>query len=456
MSAGPAERQHAPQGPVLPTGEWCQRWSGGTHSWRHVSEGGFNQHHYSVEPIPEAWAKAFVLARHYTGSFPAARLSYGLWAHESSGLDLPDGPEAPRLLDGRQLVGVAVLSVPMQEKVLTGVFPGLAPYEESLELGRFVLADEVPANGESWMISRVFRHAAEEGLRGVVSFSDPMPRHRQAVEVDESTGEEVVTTQTITPGHVGQIYAAANGYACGRSAPRSLVYVPSRGVVLTARTLSKIRNQERGAGYAERTLVGLGARPRRAGMNPRLWLAEALNDLRATRVQHPGNFRYAWALGPQKNSVVIAMPRTPYPKRDRDLAASPFEIAEGCWQTRGGIKVWVGPRPGDSIESEEYASGAEAVNAQVELHEHRRAEVARLTGLGRSAPQIAEELGINQRTVTRLRREARLAAEEAAAAAGDTGGKSRSSVLAAEPQARGGTPPEDVMEARALERGVAR
>lgn len=67
---------------------------------------------------------------HYFASYPAARLRFGLH-------------------DGPWLVGVAVLGVPMQGRVLTAVFPDLERYVESLGLSRFVLAESVPANGES-------------------------------------------------------------------------------------------------------------------------------------------------------------------------------------------------------------------------------------------------------------------------------------------------------------------
>src|SRR6266487_3129473 len=95
--------------------------------------------------------------RHYSASYPAALQRYGLWLHQ-------------------RLVGVAVFSVPAQAKVLTNVFPDLLPYEESAELGRFVLLDDVPANAESWFLAEAFHQAAALGLRGVVSFSDPFPR----------------------------------------------------------------------------------------------------------------------------------------------------------------------------------------------------------------------------------------------------------------------------------------
>jgi hypothetical protein len=113
-----------------PASDLCQRWrSGGRHSWRRRSEGGFDARRYNVVPLAEADARTFVEVNHYSASYPAARLRFGLY-------------------DGPWLVGVAVLGVPMQRRVLTAVFPDLEPYAESLELSRFVLGESVPANGE--------------------------------------------------------------------------------------------------------------------------------------------------------------------------------------------------------------------------------------------------------------------------------------------------------------------
>lgn len=282
---------------MTPDSITCQRWNTRRHSWRHPSEGGFDARRYVVEPIHETLAGAFVETHHYAGSMPATRLSYGLHT------------------DGT-LVGVAVLSVPMQASVLTNVFPRLEPYAESLELGRFVLLDEVPANGESWFLGQVWRHAADAGVRGVVSFADPMPRQRIVVDVVDGTPVE--RTEIITPGHIGLIYQAVNGYACGRSTPRSLTYLPRQGLVLSARTLQKIRQQEAGAESAERRLVEWGAVARRAGENPTTWLRRALEDVGTVRVRHPGNYRYAWPLGRTRSErrTVIAMPRTGYPKME--------------------------------------------------------------------------------------------------------------------------------------------
>lgn len=177
----------------------CQRWRpGGAVSWRRPEDGGFNPSRYGAAPISEHAAKVFVTSLHYSRSYPAARQRYGMF-------DLT-GP-APAL------VGVAVRSVPASPAVLTSVFPRLEPYAESLELGRFVLEDQVPANGESWFLGQFARLAAAAGVRGLVMFSDPLPRHR-------------ADGTMIMPGHVGTIYQATNAVYTGRGTPRTLTFLP--------------------------------------------------------------------------------------------------------------------------------------------------------------------------------------------------------------------------------------
>ncbi|MGC5173305.1 hypothetical protein ACLQ2Q_21905 [Microbacterium sp. DT81.1] len=297
--------------PTSPASTACQRWTLGRHSWRHTSEGGFDRRRFTVEQIPEAAAREFVCRNHYTSSYPAARLAWGLFTDDDTLVDV----DAP-------LVGVAVLSIPMRAAVLTNVFPELEPFSESLELGRFVLTDAVPANAESWFLAQVWRHAAAAGIHGIVTFADPMPRHRTLVDVD-AAGEQITRVETITPGHVGAIYQATNAISLGRSTARTLNYVPAAGIVLSERTLSKIRTGEQGCDAGERHLTTLGARPRRAGEDARSWLRDALEDVGVRKVRHPGNHRYAWALGSarQRRRQLIALEPTPYPKAARDLLA---------------------------------------------------------------------------------------------------------------------------------------
>jgi hypothetical protein len=263
------------------------RWSEGrVQTWRRPEDGGFDAARYGVAEIAEMDAKAYVLARHYSGSYPAASQRYGLF-------DLAD----------QRLAGVAVLSIPAQAKVLTGVFPDLEPYAESLELGRFVLDDEVAANGESWFLGQVGHAAAERGTRGLVSFSDPLPR----------SGAD---GRTFMPGHVGTIYQASNATYTGRGTPRTLTVLRD-GTVFSDRAAQKVRSQTRGHEYAEAILVGHGARVMRAGESPAAWLAQALADAGARLVRHHGNHRYAFRLGTtkrQRQAVVIALPSRSYPK----------------------------------------------------------------------------------------------------------------------------------------------
>ncbi len=202
--------------PASPASTACQRWTLGRHSWRHTSEGGFDPRRFTVEQIPEAAARAFVCRNHYSASYPAARLARGVFTDDDT------------LVDDAPLVGVAVLSIPMRAAVLTNVFPDLEPFAESLALGRFVLTDAVPANAESWFLAQVWRRAAAAGIRGIVTFADPMPRHRTLVDVD-AEGQPIERVETITPGHVGAIYQATNAISLGRSTARTLNYCRNRG-----------------------------------------------------------------------------------------------------------------------------------------------------------------------------------------------------------------------------------
>lgn len=212
---------------------------------------------YDVAPIPEAVAKAFVVTHHYSASYPAARFRFGL--HRRG-----------------ELVGTAVFSVPLRWEVLRPL-PG--DPRESVELGRFVLLDEVPGNGETWFLARCFEQLRARGVRGVVSFSDPIPR---------STADG----RQLFAGHVGTIYQAANAVYLGRGTPRTLRLLPS-GCVLSDRAIQKIRAGERGCRYAAALLEAAGAPP--LGEDRRAWLDAWLPRLTRT-MRHPGNLKYAWTL----------------------------------------------------------------------------------------------------------------------------------------------------------------
>lgn len=248
----------------------------------------FDPQRHEVFEIPEALAKAFVVRHHYSSAYPAAVVRVGL--HEC----LDDG--------SRILVGVAVFGIPVQRKVLE-LFCDLEPYRESLELSRFVLLDHVPANAESWFLARAFSLVLQRGVRGVVSFADPMPRHTAHGGI-------------VMPGHVGTIYQATNATYTGRATARTLTLLPD-GTVLNDRAAQKIRRQERGARYVHDRLVLLGAAPWKAGTPHAQWLSGALSDIGARRVRHLGNHRFAFSLGHnsrQRRAVHLRFAPRAYPK----------------------------------------------------------------------------------------------------------------------------------------------
>jgi hypothetical protein len=74
------------------------------------------------------------------------------------------------------------------------------------------------------------------------------------------------------PGHVGVMYQASNAVYTGRGTARTLALLPD-GSVFSDCVQQKIRARERGHEYAERRLVGLGARSPRPARTPAAWLA---------------------------------------------------------------------------------------------------------------------------------------------------------------------------------------
>jgi hypothetical protein len=269
----------------------CQRWRpGGRPSWRRPEEGGFDRTRYGVEEIDELPAREFVLSIHYANTWVATLRRYGMF-------DLSGGE--PRL------VGAAILSNPMNKAVLTNVFPGLAPYTETADVGRFCLLDEVPANAESWFMTECCRLAAEAGYRGLVLFSDQVARWTR-------DGRQV------KPGHFGIAYQAKGFRFTGESSGGVEYHLPD-GSVICRRSAQKVRGQEPGHRYVEEQLIRWGAAPMRAGQKPARWLAGALPAAGAIPVQHPGKLRYVAALGTTRRARraaarEIALPPLPYPK----------------------------------------------------------------------------------------------------------------------------------------------
>lgn len=253
-----------------------QRWRDGQDRHRPAGEV-IRTSDYEVAPIQsDNIARAFICAHHYSGTYPAARFRFGLYRHH-------------------ELVGVAVFSHPARDEVLA-CLPGetLA----SCELGRFVLLDDVPGNGETWFLGRAFESLRRNGMVGVVSFSDPMPR-------------ETASGARIFPGHLGIIYQAHNAVYLGRARSDTLRLLPD-GKVMHSRALSKIRKRDQGWRYAVARLEAYGIEPL-GDEDPSEWLARCLPSV-TRKLRHPGNHKYAWTLQRRDRRHLPAS--LPYPKRE--------------------------------------------------------------------------------------------------------------------------------------------
>lgn len=225
---------------------------------------------YDVVEISEDQAKTFVVAHHYSRSYPAARRRFGLF-HDGT------------------LVGVAVFSHPCNERTITNVF-GCEKAVDGLELGRFVLLDHVPGNGESWFLARC-REKLRRDYVGIVSFSDDTPR--------------IISGQTIFAGHIGTIYQASNAAFLGRGSSGKLHLLPD-GRVFNRRSISKIRNGERGWQYSVAILQDFGADT--VTLDRSEWLSYWMSQLIRV-VDHPGNLKYAWSF-----SKSVKLRSLSYPK----------------------------------------------------------------------------------------------------------------------------------------------
>lgn len=246
----------------------CQRWRERREHYRPAGEP-FEPARYGAEPIGFASARHFVVDHHYSATMPAARLQIALM-HKASAFQ------------AEALAGVLVFSVPVQEQAVPawlGVPPRLG-----IEIGRLVLLDAVPGNGESWLLGRCFRLLRQllPEVQGVLSYCDPLERR-------DAEG------RVVKRGHIGTVYRAFNGCYAGRSAARTLVLAPD-GRSVNERTLSKIRLGEQGAGYAVRQLQALGAPAPRLGEDGSAYVARALEEGGFRRVRHPGNLAFTWHL----------------------------------------------------------------------------------------------------------------------------------------------------------------
>ena len=118
-----------------------QRWRERRDTYRPAGEP-IAAHRYGVEVLPERDARAFVVGHHYSASFPAARVSVGLFRSRGA-------------FWAAELVGVATFSVGVQHAGTMRRWCSVGP-DDGVELGRFVLLDDVEANGETWFLRRAF------------------------------------------------------------------------------------------------------------------------------------------------------------------------------------------------------------------------------------------------------------------------------------------------------------
>lgn len=238
----------------------CQRWRDRRGTYRPAGEP-IRTADYEVAPIAtDREARAFVERHHYSGSYPAARARYGL--HRRG-----------------ELVGVVVLSHPASEAALAKSVPLPCQRLAKVELGRLVLLDQVPANGESFFLARCFELARAAGFEALVSHSDPEPRRTAAGGL-------------VFPGHVGTVYQATNATYLGRTDARTWRLLPD-GSVLSNRAIGKLRQKEKGWRYVLDLLLEHGA-PAPEGD----WLTwvDSARAAVSRPFRHRGTHRYLWAL----------------------------------------------------------------------------------------------------------------------------------------------------------------
>jgi len=253
----------------LPLFAACQRWDRRRASYRPAGEP-IDTSRYEVTSIEFAAAKDFVVEHHYSATMPPARLQLGLFSK-------------PSRFETEQLAGVIVFSVPVQELAIPAWLDGMHP-REGVEIGRLVLRDAVPSNGETWFLGRAFAALRSRlgEVRGVLSYSDPVERLDAQGNV-------------VKRGHVGTIYKAHNGRFVGRSSPRTLTLARD-GRCVSERALSKIRRGEPGVDYAARQLVAMGAPARLPFEDGADYVRRAIGEGGFRKVRHPGNLAFVWRL----------------------------------------------------------------------------------------------------------------------------------------------------------------
>lgn len=271
----------------------CQRWRGGRQA-RVPANGTIRTADYEVFPLDAAEAKRFVSEHHYSGTCSSTAHPFGLGYRGA-------------------VVGTAVFGPPASMNAHRKIFPTLST-KEAVTLGRLVLLDEVPGNGESWFVSRCFellgapklyRPLNKDGtprspIVAVESCADPVPRETRSGE-------------TIFRGHLGIVYQALNARYVGRTLPDTLRLLPD-GTVFSKRASGKVGRGEQGRAYAAQQLEAWGADPLKLDEDPKEWLAR-WKALLTRPMRHSGNHRYLWSLSKRRRREVLGrFDAKPYPK----------------------------------------------------------------------------------------------------------------------------------------------
>lgn len=236
---------------------------------------------YDVEPIDAATAKAFVEKHHYAGTCSSTAHPFALYQRG-------------------ELAGVSVFGPPPSMNAHRKVFPTLDT-DEAVTLGRFVLVDSVPGNGESYFIARCFDQLAARGIVGVESCSDPEPR-------------QGLDGTLVHRGHIGTIYQATNGVYVGKTNHATLRLLPD-GTVFNNRASGKACRGEQGRAYAVAQLVKWGATPPADGEPLKAWIRYWRPRI-TRKFRHRGNHRYVWSLDAKRAHEFISKygPTRQYPK----------------------------------------------------------------------------------------------------------------------------------------------
>jgi len=266
--------------------DYAQRWTERRASRRPAGEL-IRTAAYDVAAIASAAvAREFVARHHYSASASSTAHRCGLYCRGD-------------------LVGVALFGPPASMAAHRAVFPTLT-IREAVTLGRLVLLETVPGNGESWFIARCFELLRAAGVVAVESCADPEPRATASGDV-------------VHRGHLGGIYMATNGRYVGKTNPSTLRLLPD-GTCYSNRSAGKLAQGDIGRRYAAAQLERWGADPLRDDEDALAWLRRWRGRL--TRpMRHRGNHRYLWCLDRRRRREVLAAPARPYPKLDISATA---------------------------------------------------------------------------------------------------------------------------------------